>query len=47
MIEGPTSHSFISQRLRRRYVDWGNPDAPPLIPAPWRPRPFAQLGLDG
>jgi pimeloyl-ACP methyl ester carboxylesterase len=28
---GPTSHSFISQRLRLHYVDWGNPDAPPLI----------------
>src|SRR5215475_1558263 len=31
MITGPTTHSFISQRLRLRYVDWGNPDAPPLI----------------
>jgi pimeloyl-ACP methyl ester carboxylesterase len=31
MIAGPTTHSFISQRLRLRYVDWGNPDAPPLI----------------
>ena len=28
---GPTSHSFISQRLRMHYVDWGNADAPPLI----------------
>jgi len=28
---GPTSQSFISQRLRLSYVDWGNPDAPPLI----------------
>lgn len=28
---GPVSHSFISQRLRLHYVDWGNPDAPPLI----------------
>ena len=28
---GPTSHSFISQRLRLHYVDWGNPEAPPLI----------------
>lgn len=27
----PSSHSFISQRLRLHYVDWGNPDAPPLI----------------
>lgn len=30
-IAGPTSHSFISQRMRLRYVDWGNPEAPPLI----------------
>jgi pimeloyl-ACP methyl ester carboxylesterase len=28
---GPTSHSFISQRLRLNYVDWGNAGAPPLI----------------
>lgn len=28
---GPTSNSYISQRLRLHYVDWGNPDAPPLI----------------
>src|SRR5271165_874255 len=28
---GPTSQSFISQRLRLNYVDWGNPDAPPLL----------------
>jgi pimeloyl-ACP methyl ester carboxylesterase len=28
---GPTSQSFISQRQRLHYVDWGNPDAPPLI----------------
>ena len=28
---GPTSHSFMSQRLRLHYVDWGNPDAPPLV----------------
>lgn len=28
---GPVSNSFISQRLRLHYVDWGNPDAPPLI----------------
>lgn len=28
---GPTGNSFISQRLRLHYVDWGNPDAPPLI----------------
>lgn len=31
MIPGPTSHSFVSQRLKLRYVDWGNPGAPPLI----------------
>jgi pimeloyl-ACP methyl ester carboxylesterase len=31
MIHGPTSNSFISQRLRLHYVDWGNPEAPPLI----------------
>ena len=30
-MPGPTSNSFISQRLRLHYVDWGNPDAPPLI----------------
>lgn len=28
---GPTSHHFISQRLRLHYVDWGNNEAPPLI----------------
>jgi pimeloyl-ACP methyl ester carboxylesterase len=28
---GPTSHTFVSQRLRLHYVDWGNPEAPPLI----------------
>jgi pimeloyl-ACP methyl ester carboxylesterase len=28
---GPTSSRFISQRLRLNYVDWGNPEAPPLI----------------
>ena len=26
-----TSRNFISQRLRLHYVDWGNPDAPPLV----------------
>ncbi|MEO7026048.1 MAG: alpha/beta hydrolase [Caulobacteraceae bacterium] len=30
-IPGPSSHNFISQRLRLHYVDWGNPDASPLI----------------
>jgi pimeloyl-ACP methyl ester carboxylesterase len=28
---GPTSHIFISQRLRLHYLDWGNPGAPTLI----------------
>ena len=28
---GPTSHSFVSQRLWLNYVDWGNPDAPTLV----------------
>jgi pimeloyl-ACP methyl ester carboxylesterase len=28
---GPTSRTFFSQRLRLHYVDWGNPDAPPLL----------------
>ena len=28
---GPTSHSFVSQRLRLHYVDWGNASAPPLL----------------
>ncbi len=32
MIEqGPTSQSYISQRTKLHYADWGNPDAPPLI----------------
>jgi pimeloyl-ACP methyl ester carboxylesterase len=30
-FHGPTSHSFISQRLRLHYADWGNADAPPLL----------------
>jgi len=30
-LHGPTSQSFISQRLRLHYADWGNPDAPHLI----------------
>ncbi|MEQ9638950.1 MAG: alpha/beta hydrolase [Alphaproteobacteria bacterium] len=30
-LAGPTSRIFFSQRLRLHYVDWGNPDAPPLI----------------
>lgn len=28
---GPTANSFVSQRLKLHYVDWGNPEAPPLI----------------
>jgi pimeloyl-ACP methyl ester carboxylesterase len=28
---GPTSHTYFSQRLRLHYVDWGNPDKPPLL----------------
>jgi pimeloyl-ACP methyl ester carboxylesterase len=31
LAAGPTSRIFFSQRLRLHYVDWGNPDAPPLI----------------
>ena len=30
-IHGPTSHNYISQRLRLHYVDWGNEDKPPLL----------------
>jgi pimeloyl-ACP methyl ester carboxylesterase len=30
-LDGPTSRVFFSQRLRLHYVDWGNPEAPPLI----------------
>lgn len=28
---GPTSHSFVSQRLKLNYLDWGNSGAPTLI----------------
>jgi hypothetical protein len=28
---GPTSYSFVSQRLRLNYLDWGNSGAPTLI----------------
>ncbi len=28
---GPVSRWYFAQRLRLHYVDWGNPDAPPLI----------------
>ena len=30
-MRGPTSHTYYSQRLRLHYVDWGNPDAPPML----------------
>ena len=30
-MEGPTSHSYFSQRLRLHYVDWGNESAPPML----------------
>jgi pimeloyl-ACP methyl ester carboxylesterase len=30
-LNGPTTNSFISQRLKLNYADWGNPDAPPLL----------------
>ena len=30
-MHGPTSHTYFSQRLRLHYVDWGNPEAPPMI----------------
>ncbi len=30
-FHGPTSHYYYSQRLRLHYVDWGNPEAPPLL----------------
>ena len=28
---GPTSRTYFSQRLRLHYVDWGNPEHPPLL----------------
>ncbi|MFA7553529.1 MAG: alpha/beta hydrolase [Spongiibacteraceae bacterium] len=31
MNRGPTSNSYMSQRLQLHYVDWGNEDAPPLL----------------
>ena len=31
MVAGPTSHHFISQRLRLHYADWGNEGAPLLL----------------
>jgi pimeloyl-ACP methyl ester carboxylesterase len=30
-FSGPTTNSFISQRLKLNYAEWGNPDAPPLL----------------
>jgi pimeloyl-ACP methyl ester carboxylesterase len=30
-LHGPISNSFISQRLRLNYLDWGNADASPLL----------------
>lgn len=30
-MHGPTSHYFYSQRLKLHYVDWGNPEKPPLL----------------
>lgn len=30
-ISGPTSQTFISQRLRLHYLDWGNHDKPTLV----------------
>ncbi len=31
LTDYPASHVYFSQRLRLHYVDWGNPDAPPLV----------------
>jgi pimeloyl-ACP methyl ester carboxylesterase len=31
MMPSPTSHTYISQRLRLHYFDWGNAEAPPLV----------------
>ena len=30
-IPGPVSRVYFSQRLRLNFVDWGNPEAPPLL----------------
>jgi pimeloyl-ACP methyl ester carboxylesterase len=30
-MSGPTSNNYFSQRLRLHFVDWGNPDAEPLL----------------
>ncbi len=31
MQQTPSSRSYISQRLKLHYAEWGNPDAPPLL----------------
>lgn len=31
VVSDLTSRTYISQRLRLHYVDWGNPEAPPLL----------------
>lgn len=31
MIPEPTSHTYVSQRLRLHYLDWGNSSAPALL----------------
>ena len=31
MTAGPTSQTFISQRLKLNYFDWGNREKPPLV----------------
>jgi pimeloyl-ACP methyl ester carboxylesterase len=30
-VGSPTSHYYLSQRLRMHYLDWGNAGAPPLV----------------
>lgn len=30
-LTGPASYSYISQRLKLNYADWGNTDKPPLL----------------
>ena len=30
-LTGPTSQTFVSQRLRLNYLDWGNPEKPLLM----------------
>ncbi len=30
-LSSPASRTYVSQRLRLHYVDWGNPEAPPLL----------------